>query len=490
MTDAMDESPALPGCLSRRELLSIATGAALGTIASPYAAAQSRPARAARPNFLFLLTDDQRADSLSCAGHALLKTPNIDGLAGGGVRFTNAFVTTSICYASRASYVTGRYDRGHGVGGFGASLPPDVLAESFPARLAQAGYRTGCLGKWGFGTAGTQDVFDEWFAWAGQGSFFHNVNGQRVHNAELLARKAEQFLAACRPDQPFCLAVLYKAPHEPFQPDPRCAELFAGDEIVPAKTCTQAHFEALPAFLRDLEGRRRLMKRHPTPQAFQAFAKQYLRCVASVDLSVGKVLQALRRLKLADNTFVVFASDNGFFLGEHGLSGKWLMHEESIRVPMIVSYPHLPKAMHGRCVDGLVLNIDVAPTLLDFAGVGVPAGVDGRSLRGLLTGRQDGWRTDFFYEHHFPHRYIPPSEGVRTGRWKYIRYVTQQPVYEELYDLEKDPREERNLATDPGHARQLDAMRALHQQYVKRLGPARQRPPAERRRPTTRRARR
>ena len=424
----MDENPPPTNRLSRRELLSLAAGAALGTIASPSAAAQSQPARPMRPNFLFLLTDDQRADALSCAGHSLLKTPNIDGLAARGVRFTNAFVSTSICYASRASYVTGRYVRRHGVGGFGASLPADVLAESFPARLKRAGYRTGCLGKWGFGTAGAKDLFDEWFAWAGQGSFFHDVDGQRVHNAELLARKAEEFLAACRPDQPFCLSVLYKAPHEPFQPDPRCAELFAGDRIVPPKTYTPAHFEALPAFLRDSEGRRRLTKRHPTPLAFQDFAKQYLRCVASVDLSVGKILQALRRLKLADNTFVVFASDNGFFLGEHGLSGKWLMHEESIRVPMTVGYPHLPPPMRGRCVDALVLNIDVAPTLLDFAGAGIAAGADGRSLRGLLTGRQDGWRTDFFYEHHFSHPRIPPSEGVRTGRWKYIRYVAQQPV--------------------------------------------------------------
>src|SRR5262245_4493772 len=198
------------------------------------------PAAAAdkRPNLVFLLTDDQRWDCLGVAGHPLLKTPNIDRLAAEGVYFKNAFVTTSICCISRASYFTGRLCRNHGVGDFNTPLPAAVLANSFPALLKKAGYRTACFGKWGIGGPPPKELFDAWDAWGDQGTYFLTLDGQRVHNAEYLSRRAITFINAGPADQPFCLIVLYKSPHDVQQPDPRDAELFKDATIIPPKTAT------------------------------------------------------------------------------------------------------------------------------------------------------------------------------------------------------------------------------------------------------------
>ncbi|MBL8793484.1 MAG: sulfatase [Planctomycetia bacterium] len=425
-----------------------------------------------RPNILILFTDDQRADCLSCAGHPLLKTPHIDGLAKDGTLFRNAFVTTSICCISRASLITGRLCRHHQVGDFATPLPPAVLASSFPALLKQAGYRTGCFGKWGIGGPPPKEMFDVWDAWGGQGDFFHNVDGQKVHNSEWLARRAEEFVRSCKPGQPFCLIVHYKSPHDPYLPDPRDAALFKDDKIPVPKTASRAAYEKLPDFIRNSEGYLRAQKSHPTPESYQEFVKQYLRCIAGVDRSVGKILGVLDELQLKDDTAVVYSSDNGFFLGERGLSHKWLMHEESIRVPLIVRYPRLHAERRGQRLTPLVLNIDIAPTVLDLVGVKTPNKMDGRSLKPLLEGQRVEWRNDFFYEHHFHYGgKIPRTEGVRTADWKYITYFDVQPAYEELYDLAKDPHEEHNLAAEPAYRERLATMRALYKQHVGKLPP-------------------
>jgi arylsulfatase A-like enzyme len=185
-------------------------------------------------------------------------------------------------------------------------------------------------------------------------------------------------------------------------------------------------------------------------------------------------MKTLADQKLADDTLTVFGSDNGYFLGERGLIHKWLMYDESIRVPLIVHYPRLAKK--GQKVDAMALNIDVAPTFLDFAGVPIPKGTDGRSLRSLLDGKTDGRRKDFFYEHHYHARgskegAIPRTEGVRTQGWKYIRYIDENEPFEELYDLKADPHEETNLANDPKHAEKLKEMKGLYDAYVEKLPP-------------------
>lgn len=435
---------------------------------------------AERPNLVLLLTDDQRWDCLGCAGHPFLKTPNIDRLASEGVQFRNAFVTTSICCVSRASYMTGRMCRHHGVGDFSTPLPPKVLAESLPATLKAAGYRIGIFGKWGIGGREPRELFDVWDAWGAQGEYLLRDGNETVHNSEYLTRRARQFLDGCRPDQPFCLIVLYKAPHDKFLPDSRDAHLFDDVTIPAPKTATKAHFDAMPEFLRRSLGKSRADADISTPEKYQRYVKDYLRLIAGVDRSVGQIVRELDRHRFTDDTVTVFASDNGYFLGERGLVHKWLMYEESIRVPLIVRYPKLPAAMHGRKQDAIALNIDVAPTLCDFARLTPPLGMDGRSLRPLLEGRTVKWRTDFFYDHYFDaNGTIPLVEGVRSERWKYITYPGQPRPYEELYDLQSDSHEEHNLAKVASHSAELEKMRRRYREYLSELPPpVRPKPPA------------
>ena len=168
---------------------------------------------------------------------------------------------------------------------------------------------------------------------------------------------------------------------------------------------------------------------------------------------------------MAENTVLVFAGDNGFYLGEHGLAGKWYMHEESIRVPLILHDPRLPERLRNKRRAEMVLNIDVAPTLLDLAGLPVPPSVQGRSLLPLVQGGKPRWREEWFYSHLYAYKLIPKSEGIRTRRWKYIRYIESEPLYEELYDLKRDPLEEKNLARDGRHAGQLRKLRGRWQAW-------------------------
>jgi arylsulfatase A-like enzyme len=432
--------------------------------------AGSAPAR--KPSVLFLLTDDQRADCLGCMGHPQLRTPNIDRLAKEGVTFDSAFAQCAICCVSRASFMTGRIARHHPVGDFATPLGPELLAKTFPAVLKKQGYRTACLGKWGIGGPSPLKVFDTWQATGGQGQYFENVGGKRLHNSEVLGRRADQFLRGLKEDEAFCLVVCYKSPHEPFLPDPADAALFRDVKFPLPKTYTGDDFNRFPEFIRKSEGRSRLLKRHPTPEKYQEFVRVYLRLLAGVDRSVGRIHKTLDELKRDDDTIIVFASDHGFYLGEHGLSGKWLMHEESIRIPLIVRDPRLPAARKGKRNKDLVLNVDVAPTLLDLAGVAVPEGTDGKSLRPLLEGKKAAWRDHFFYEHHFHHGgRIPRTEGIRTKDTKYITYFDVKPAFEELYDLKTDPHETKNLVGNPAAKETLERMRRLYREEVRRLPP-------------------
>ena len=418
-----------------------------------------------RPSFVVFVTDDQRADTI---GHPVLRMPNLDRLASEGVLFRNAFVTTSICSISRASLMSGRLCRNHQVGDFKTALPPDVLASSYPAVLKKAGWRTGCFGKWGIGGKAPEGVFDVWEAWAGQGDYF--VGPGKVPNAEWLARKAEEFIRSTPRGQPFCLVILFKAPHDPYQPDPRDAELFKDVEFPPPASA--AGFEKLPAFLKASEARLR-HDRWVGKAGYAEFVRNYLRCLAGVDRAVGHVRDSLRAAGREDETLIAYTADNGFLLGEHGLIEKWQMWEESIRVPLILTPPRLPAALRGRAVDAMALNIDLAPTIVDWAGLEPSDDYDGRSLRRLVLGQASGWRTEFFYEHHFSYGgKIPRTEGLRTERWKYLTYFDVEPPTEELYDLRNDPREERNLAADPAAAETLASMRARYRQAVGGLAPA------------------
>jgi arylsulfatase A-like enzyme len=405
------------------------------------------------PNIIFLLTDDQRADALGCAGNNIIQTPNIDRLAHNGVHFSNAYVTTSICCSSRASILTGMYTARHGIHDFKTNFNAQQLAATYPSMLRDAGYFTGFVGKYGVGTDLPADSFDYWQGIAGQPVYEHtDENGNYKHLTRILSEQSVEFLQSCPQQQPFCLSVSYKAPHvqdndpRQFLYDPAYEELYQ-DVVIPApETADDRYWHAFPEFFKaDNEARRRWQLRFETPELYQRSVKGYYRLISGVDRAVGEICAELENLGVADNTIIIYTSDNGFYLGERGLAGKWYGHEESIRVPLIIYVPR-KGAQRGIKRDDMVLNIDVASTILDLADIPVPEGVQGESLVPLLTGNKPEWRTEFYYEHFFDHARIPKNEGVVTGRYKYMRYPEQEPVFEEFYDLQTDPGEVRNLA--------------------------------------------
>ena len=236
------------------------------------------------------------------------------------------------------------------------------------------------------------------------------------------------------------------------------------------ETADPRYVSQLPLSVQRSEGRRRWGVRFSTPELYQTSVKNYYRLITGVDRAVGQAMAALERAGLDDNTVVIYTSDNGFYLAEHGLAGKWFMHEESIRVPFIVRDPRLPRARAGSRVSEMTLNIDLAPTMLARGGAEIPASMQGRDVSPLLRGDGSGWRRDWFYEHRFRHNgWIPATEGVRTDRWKYTRYIDENPAFEELFDLRQDPREKSNLATRPEREALLGRLRRRREEWLAAL---------------------
>jgi len=491
MTDSSRrEEPGVAARVDRRHFLGAATGLAAAVAARRVQAGPD----SGRPNVLFVFTDDQRWDTMGCAGNAILKTPNMDRLAGEGFRFSNAFVTTSICAPSRASFLCGKYAYRHGVRDLGIKLPEGQ--KTFPEILREAGYRTGYVGKYHLGgDEDGQKRFDYWGGFRGQGRY---EQGEQ-HLTDVLTERAVNYLRE-QGDAPFCLVVGYKAPHgqdgarPEFRYAPRFTRLFQ-DVAIPYPPTYEGSYEKKPECVRTSLGRTRWGWRHATREMFQETAKSYYRLIAGVDEGLGRILETLDDLRVADNTVVIYTSDNGFFLGEHGMAGKWLMYEESIRVPLVMRYPRLlPEAGDARLgpvrgavrhaasdrrpasdrdeqavahvIEGMALSIDVAPTVLDLCGVPIPADMQGRSLRPLCEGRTDAnWRTAYLYEYFGGHN-VPPIEGVRTPDWKYIKYLPHKDygVVEELYHIASDRHEMTDLAKDPQHADVLGVMKELLEQ--------------------------
>lgn len=417
-----------------------------------------------RPNLIFLLTDDQRWDTLGTYGNDLIHTPVLDGLAERGVVFENMFVTTSICASSRASIMTGQYVRRHGIWDFASELSDEQLSQSYLGALKKAGYKLGFIGKWGVGNP-PGDFFDFDRAFPGQGNYRVEISGQKHHLTSIMGDQAVEFIETVEADVPFCLSISFKAAHvqdsydlneEPFPFDRRLEHLYNNVEIPPPATSAGSFFEKLPLFLQNSENRMRWAVRFWGPQRYQESVKGYYRLISGVDASVKKIVETLKRQQLLDNTIIIFTGDNGFFLGEHGLAGKWLPHEVSIRVPLFIYDPRRPPSRRSE----LVLNIDLAPTMLELAGLSPPKSMQGRSLVPLMKNERLPWRNEFFYEHHYEHPRIPPTEAVRTAAFKYIRYLKSKPLYEELYDLANDPEEKENLADLVKFRLQLQEMRA------------------------------
>ncbi|MEM7385613.1 MAG: sulfatase [Verrucomicrobiota bacterium] len=426
-------------------------------------------AGAARPNMVFILSDDQRFDAMGCAGHPFIVTPTMDQLAKDGVHFQNAFVTTAICAASRASILTGMVERSHK---YTFGTPPIAREHtnlSYPGILKRSGYRTGFVGKFGVGIEkGAREELFDFFEPLGRNPYFKKQpDGSLRHVSEITGDRAIEFLQECRPDQPFCLSVSFNAPHAEDRdkvnhfPSPLAVSDLYKDRQMPQPRLAEASvFNAQPSFLRDSMNRHRWFWRWDTPEKYDRNLRDYYRMISGIDGVMGRVLKALDTLGLAENTVVVFMGDNGYYQGNRGFAGKWSHYEDSLRVPMIIKDPRVPAEKRGRKETAMALNLDVAATLLDLADLEAPANYQGQSLLPYVRGERPAkWRKDFFCEHLFDNKDIPKYEGVRGDRWVYARYFQQDPPFEFLHDLEADPDQLRNLAGEPAHAEALKKMR-------------------------------
>jgi arylsulfatase len=434
------------------------------------------------PNLIFFLADDLRWNVLGCMGDKFAQTPHIDRLVAQGVLFRNHFVTTSICCVSRASIFTGQYERRHHIRDFATPFTPAQWQATYPAILRKLGYRTGFIGKFGVGDDAAVKAmageFDFWRGLPGQGGLFFNTNDStHTHATARMGSQALEFLDGCEPGRPFCLSISFTAPHardkqpREFPPDPRDEPLFADAELPRPETAAEEFFRRLPESVQKSEARARWKLRFASAEMYQRTVKDYYRLVTGIDRELGRIVAELEHKGLAANTVIVFTSDNGFFLGERGLADKWFMYEESIRVPLIIFDPRRPLEARQRTSEAMTLNIDVAPSLLELAGARIPRAMQGRSLVPLLKSARPParWRTEFFYEHHYAPKIIPPSEGIRTERWSYLRWINESPVIEELYDVTNDPLETRNLVEDPAHAATLAKLRAGWAAWARKL---------------------
>lgn len=442
-----------------------------------FLAASAAPlaAQPRRPNIIFLLGDDHRWDALGCMGNPIIRTPNLDELGRNGVIFRKNFVTTAICVSSRASFFTGLYSRCHKIWEFRNEFPSDTLSRTYPMLLRDAGYRTGFIGKWGIdGGTPPASQFDFWRGFQGQGRYFPDRNNPKLHLTTVMGDQAVEFLNNSGPDRPFCLSVSFKAPHvqdedpRQFLADPQDDELYRNVDIPLPKTAAPEYIRTLPLSVQRSEARRRWAVRFGTPELFQQSVKNYYRLISGIDRVTGRIREQLRRMGAEDNTVIIYTGDNGFYLAEHGLAGKWFMHEESIRTPLIIHDPRQAQSRRGRRIEAMTLNIDCAPTMLDLAGLRPPPSMQGRSMLPLANGARTEWREEFFYEHHFSNNgWLPSTEGVRTTDWKYTLYTDEPQTTEELFDLKADPLEERNLAATG--ASTLARLRERRQAWLKQL---------------------
>ncbi len=427
-----------------------------------------------QPNIIFLLTDDQRWDALGATGNSIIKTPNLDSLARRSLFFKNAYVTTSICMVSRASILTGQYMSQHGIDNFNTPLSAGALQKTYPYLLKEAGYRTGFIGKFGIGMPSKQPdtLFHYWAGSALGQPNYETVdrNGDSIHYTDLVKTKIQEFIKEVS-DKPFCLSVSFKAPHvqdgDPrnYIPKKKYSDLYSEVHIPQPVTAAPRYYDSLPFFLKGEKNiaRERWKLRFDTPENYQESVKNYYRLITGVDDLVGDLSRLLKEQNLDQNTIIIFMGDNGMYLGEHGLAGKWFAHEESIRVPLFIYDPRNVKKVEK--IESIALNIDIAPTILKLAGLKIPDAMQGLNL---LDKEKRQSRTDFFYEHTFMGSpQLPVTTAVINPNLKYIMYPEYD--YEELYDLNIDPHETTNQVNNPKYAEILRTKRKRYLQLQNAL---------------------
>ena len=430
-----------------------------------------------KPNVLFILTDDQRWDTLGLAGNKNLKTPNMDRIGQEGVYFKNTFCTTSLCSPSRASILSGVYAHTHGVRDNFTEYPTSF--KSFPMALQAAGYATAYIGKWHMceGNDSPRPGFDWFVTHKGQGQYFDNelnFNGQKRelvkgYYTNVVTDLAEDWLNGRSPDQPWMLMIGHKAPHSFYTPEPKYAHAFDGVRVAYPETAGM--LDDKPSWIKErlytwhgiygplFEWRKIFPDDGPgAVKDFEAMTHAYWATLLSVDDSVGRLYELLKKRGELDNTIIVFMGDNGLLNGEDGMVDKRTMHEPSIRLPLMVRYPGLTPSSQPKVVAQQVLTIDMAPSLLELCGVAPVKGTQGKSWVKLVQKGDPAWRTSWFYEYNYEKQfpYTPNVRGVRTEHWKYIHYPTGDGLPDkhmaELYNIEFDPGERRNLIGDPKYA--------------------------------------
>ena len=434
-------------------------------------------------NIVFILSDDHRYDYMGFVGKvSWLKTPNMDRMVAEGAHIKNAFVTTSLCSPSRASILTGLYSHTHKVIDNSAPLPEGLIF--FPQYLQKAGYQTGFFGKWHMGndSGDPQPGFNHWEGFKGQGEYYNpriNTNGiwkqyeDSTYVTDLITEHAIEFMKKqIKEDKPFFVYLSHKGVHDNFSPAKRHKGLYAGKELVIPKNFNSPHYgiKQLPT-IDPKTGKAAHGKEYYGEEMAPDWVKNqreswhgvdyayhgrpwkdqvinYCETLMSVDESIGSVLDYLKDAGLDESTLVIYMGDNGFAWGEHGLIDKRQFYEESVRVPMVARCPELFKG--GQVLEKMVQNVDIAPTILDFAGLNKPDDMVGSSFVQLLQGKEIPWRDRIFYEYYWEHEFpqTPTMHGVRTDRYKYIRY---HGIWDtnEFYDLKEDPDEMHNLIATP-----------------------------------------
>lgn len=435
-----------------------------------------------RRNVVFILTDDHRYDALGfLKGQPFLQTPNLDRLAREGAHLKNAFVTTALCSPSRASILTGRYAHAHRIVDNNTAIPKGTAF--FPQQLQKAGYKTAFIGKWHMGgeSDAPQPGFDKWISFRGQGTYLPHPNGlnidgnrvpQKGYITDELTGYAVEWINQQPQDQPYFLYLSHKAVHSEFIPPQRHEGKFAKEAFVPPKTMAP---EGESSQGRPMWVQNQRNSWHGVEYPYHSgldiadYYRRYAETLLAVDDSVGRILDTLKTRGDLDSTLVIYMGDNGFAFGEHGLIDKRTAYEESMRVPMIARCPGLFKG--GQTVPEVVANLDIMPTVFEAAGLKPPTGIDGRSFLPILEGRKIEWRDsllyEYFWERNFPQ--TPTIHAIRTSRFKYIRYHGVWDL-DELYDLEADPLETRNLIQDSSHAATVKDLNARLFQILEQTG--------------------
>lgn len=456
---------------------------------------------AAKPNIIFLLTDDQRDNTFSAMGHPFVKTPNVDRLLSQSIRFRNTYIAEPVCSPSRVSLLTGMHERVHGIG-FTSSyqLSEDQWARTYPALLKRAGYYTGFVGKFGVeyysfrGQAG--EKFDYWWGHDGWTKFLpkqsNSESTRPYHRAKadiitsIMSEAMADFLGTIPKDKPFCLSVSLNTPHgsqttsmhqdyadwrkmtRPANENPALKGTRFYDTLyrdldikIPDTTGTDP-YRFIPKFIQDQDKGRRTQTyqySYTRPTCTEHHIRYY-QTISGIDHAVGGLLNELKQRGLAEDTVIIYGSDHGLLMGEYGMGGKALLYDLASKIPCFIHDPRAPKKQRGKELDELVSSLDITKTILDYAGVEAPDFMTGRSLRPLVEGKKTKWRQELFLESLYTGRDTPFQEGTRMGKWKYIRmydgvgnyreehvdFADRKPEFEMLFDLEADPGEMNNLA--------------------------------------------